>query len=191
MLSLYSIIQPVLNMAKSNMCKLCLMKPSLSNNMFFKNLALTFVMIIITLFIIQVLWFVSRHIFKKFFVDNIENLANMDNMRLSTRQFSEKERKIIQEVRKIEEEKRNPPVKYEYTTEDLDLNLKGKHEIPTINGIPSSNVLEVDMKKPWSPGDKEAVQIPQYNVCRNSILDGKRFCGIPASNAYTIFDFKS
>lgn len=178
-------------MAKSNFCKLCLVKPSLSNNLFFKNLAVTFIFTLCILFVIRVLWSISRTTFKKYFINNIENLENINNMRLSKRSFDRKTQDIIDEIKQIEYEELNPPVRYEYTTDDLDLNLKGKNEVPTINGIPSSNVLEIDMKKPWNPQDKEAVQIPQYNVCKKSIIDGKRFCGIPSSNSYTVFDFNS
>jgi hypothetical protein len=185
-------------MAKSKICKLCLAKPSLSNNLFFKNLAVIFILLLILLFIVGLFWSFSRIIFKKIFVDNIENFQNNSNKsnpnyQLSNRQLTKNDKEILRKIKELEEAKLNEQnmKKYEYTTDDLDLNLKGQQEPPTLNGIPSSNALEIDMKKGWSVADKEAAQIPEYYVCNTSILDGKRFCGIPASNSYTVFDFKT
>lgn len=96
---------------------------------------------------------------------------------------------LSQYIKKVEYPKdKKEEKKYEYTTDNLDLTFNKDVPLPNINGIPSSSVLEIDMRKPWSQKDKDAVQIPQYNVCRTSI-DGLQFCGIPSSNSFTVFNF--
>ena len=99
-------------MAKSKICKLCLAKPSLSNNLFFKNLAVIFILLLILLFIVGLFWSFSRIIFKKIFVDNIENFQNNSNKsnpnyQLSNRTLTKNDKEIIRKIKELEEAKLN------------------------------------------------------------------------------------
>ena len=177
-------------------CKMC-MSNSVDTNRVFKLFLLGFGVICFIVIFVRFLWYVTKIGYKR--INNqlqvIENIQNMDASRKSNRTFDPETQRIINqikqqrldEVNQTETEIETETKTYEYTTDELDLTYNKDTPLPTIDGITSSNVLEIDMKKPWSQEYKDAVQVPEYNVCREA-PDGLKFCGIPAANSFTVFN---
>jgi hypothetical protein len=156
----------------------------------FKTFLIGFGIVCFIIVCVRLLWYVTKTSYKK--INNqlqvIENIQNMDAFRKSERTFNLNQQKIIDEIKQQRlDALKEPKPKYVYTTDELDLKYNKDTPLPTIDGIPSSNVLEIDMKKPWSQEYKDAVQVPEYNVCRHA-PDGMKFCGIPAANSFTVFN---
>lgn len=171
-------------------CKMC-MSNSIDTNRVFKLFLFGFGIVCFIIVCVRILWYVTKTGYKR--INNqlqvIENIQNMDAFRNSNRTFNLNQQKIIDKIKqqRLDALKEQDIKKYQYTTDELDLTYNKDTPLPTIDGITSSNVLEIDMKKPWSQEYKDAVQVPQYNVCREA-PDGLKFCGIPAANSFTVFN---